>query len=268
MPIMNLSRSVRMTVPADPDRLRDGKNTFAGTPLTSTLGAYYEFTVDCAGEEAPETGFVFSIYDIDRAVRTALPPLLSRAIASGAEPVPLMPTLRDAITDQLGVLPRTLRWTLNPYHELAMHEHDTTHLTLSRRYTFSASHRLSLPGLSDDENYERFGKCSRRNGHGHNYELVVHARVPVEPDDFDSVSLDELITDGIIDHLDHRNLNLDVEEFMNSNPTLERITIYCHRIIEKTLADTPATIERIEVWENDRTSCSFPPAPVPGEATR
>lgn len=267
MPIMNLSRSVRLTIPADPDRLRDGKNTYAGTPLTSSLGAFFEFTVDFAGEEAPETGFVFSIYDIDRAVRNGLPRLLADGLANGVDPVGLMPTLRDAVADELGIRPRTLRWTLNPYHELAMHEHDTTHLTLSRRYTFSASHRLSLPGLSDEENYERFGKCSRRNGHGHNYELVVHARVPIQQTAFDSIALDELITDGIIDHLDHRNLNLDIQEFTDSNPTLERITLYCHQIITESLAGTPAQLERVQVWENDRTACSYPPAPASLEAT-
>ncbi|MAA51835.1 MAG: hypothetical protein CMJ41_02100 [Phycisphaerae bacterium] len=267
MPTMNLSRCVRLTVPADPDRLRDGKNTFAGTPLSSSLGAYFEFTLDYTGEEAPETGYVFSIYDIDRAIRIGLPQLLAQGLSDGVDPVTLMPSLRDAVTDEIGQRPRSMRWTLNPYHELIMHEHDTTHLTLSRRYSFSASHRLSLPGLSDEENYERFGKCSRPNGHGHNYELEVHARIPIQQSDFDSIALDEIITDGIIDHLDHRNLNLDVQEFMNCNPTLERITVYCHQIISESLTGTPAQLERVRVWENDRTACSYPPAPTPHETT-
>ena len=79
MQILNLSRTVRMTIPAAPERLRDGMNTYAGTPLSDSLGAYYEFTVDYEGQEAPETGFVFSIYDIDHAVRDSLPPLLAIA---------------------------------------------------------------------------------------------------------------------------------------------------------------------------------------------
>lgn len=262
MPILNLSRVVRMTIPAAADRLRDGANTYAGTPLTSSMGAYYEFAVSYDGIEAPETGFVFSIYDIDRGVRDTLPAILAHGLAAGTDPIELIPRLRSSVADAIGHQPSTFRWTLNPYHHLTMHTNDTNSVTLSRHYTFSASHRLSLPGLSDEENYVRFGKCSRPNGHGHNYELVVHARIPLDQDDFDSIDLDSIIIHSVIDHLDHRNLNLDIDAFKSANPTLERITVHCHELIESALAGTPAGIERIEVWENDRTSCSYPPAPT------
>ena len=82
----------------------------------------------------------------------------------------------------------------------------------SRRYHFSASHRLHVEALSNDENWKTFGKCNNPYGHGHNYTLEVTVRGPVDEETgmvVNMVDLDALVQTGIVDRFDLQNLNLD-----------------------------------------------------------
>ena len=84
--------------------------------------------------------------------------------------------------------------------------------TLTRRYKFSASHRLHAGCLSADENVRIFGKCNNANGHGHNYQVYVSVRGAIEPQVgrvTDVAALDRIVTDTIVHRFDHRDLNLD-----------------------------------------------------------
>ncbi len=82
----------------------------------------------------------------------------------------------------------------------------------SRRYRFSASHRLHVDTLSDGENQRTFGKCNNPHGHGHNYTLQVTVTGAVHDDTgmvVDMVNLDSLVKERVLDRFDVRNLNLD-----------------------------------------------------------
>ena len=84
--------------------------------------------------------------------------------------------------------------------------------TLTRRYKFSASHRLHSACLSAEENVKVFGKCNNANGHGHNYQVYVSVRGPIEPrvgTVTDVGGLDRTVTETIVERFDHRDLNLD-----------------------------------------------------------
>lgn len=101
-------------------------------------------------------------------------------------------------------------------------------LYVTRRETFSASHRLYNPNFSDEENERIFGKCNNLNGHGHNY--VVEVTVAGEPDVktgyvIDLKLLKKIIRDNAINKLDHKNLNLDVDFLKDKIPTAENIAI-------------------------------------------
>jgi 6-pyruvoyltetrahydropterin/6-carboxytetrahydropterin synthase len=83
---------------------------------------------------------------------------------------------------------------------------------LTRRYKFAASHRLHAECLPADENAKIFGKCNNPNGHGHNYQVYVSVRGPIEPHVgrvTDLGELDRIVTETIINRFDHRDLNLD-----------------------------------------------------------
>lgn len=97
---------------------------------------------------------------------------------------------------------------------------------LTRRYRFSASHRLHAPGLGDAANRDLYGKCNNPFGHGHNYELEVTVRGPVDPVSGRAVnleSLDRLVWRQVIEPFDHRNLNEELAAFQTAVPTSENL---------------------------------------------
>ena len=101
-------------------------------------------------------------------------------------------------------------------------------LTISRKAHFNAAHKLYRPDWADEKNNEVFGKCSNKNFHGHNYELIVSLTGEVDPETgyvFDIGKLSQIIKSEIEDYLDHKNLNLDIEEFSSLNPSAENIAI-------------------------------------------
>ena len=108
-------------------------------------------------------------------------------------------------------------------------------VTLSRRESFCASHRLWEPKLSREENFALYGKCARDNGHGHNYVLQVTLRGGVDPASGMVVNLADLknfLREEIIARVDHYHLNHDVEMFRDVNPTSENVALVfwkvCH----------------------------------------
>ncbi len=101
-------------------------------------------------------------------------------------------------------------------------------LTVYRRAHFNAAHRLFKDGWSDEKNYEVFGKCSNPNYHGHNYELEVGVTGDVDPETgfvIDLSLLKAIIKEEVETPFDHKNLNVEVPEFMELNPTVENIAI-------------------------------------------
>ncbi|MEO5787667.1 6-carboxytetrahydropterin synthase, partial [Gelidibacter sp.] len=95
-------------------------------------------------------------------------------------------------------------------------------VTVSRKAHFNAAHRLFRKEWSDEKNEEVFGKCSNPNFHGHNYELIVSVTGRIDHETgfvMDMKVLKDIIKEEIEDHLDHKNLNIEVEEFKDLNPT-------------------------------------------------
>lgn len=99
---------------------------------------------------------------------------------------------------------------------------------LTRKVHFCASHRLHSPHLSAEKNREVFGKCNNENGHGHNYFLKVTLKGQADPQTgmvYNLSFLKEIIHQSVLKKVDHKNLNLDVKEFREINPTSENIAI-------------------------------------------
>ena len=101
-------------------------------------------------------------------------------------------------------------------------------VTISRKAHFNAAHRLFNPKWDDQKNFEVFGKCSNPHFHGHNYEMIVSITGEINPETGFVMNLDELkdiILEQVEEYLDHKNLNLEIEEFKNLNPTVENISV-------------------------------------------
>lgn len=101
-------------------------------------------------------------------------------------------------------------------------------VTVSRKAHFNAAHRLYRKDWTFEKNQSVFGKCNNPNYHGHNYELIVSVTGEIDPETGYVMDLGELaaiIYQEIEEKLDHKNLNLDVPEFENLNPTAEHIAV-------------------------------------------
>lgn|SRR5690606_26513135 len=125
-------------------------------------------------------------------------------------------------------------------------------VTVSRKAHFNAAHRLYRKDWTDEKNDDVFGKCNNPNFHGHNYELIVSVTDEVDMETgyvIDIKILKNIIKEEVEDPFDHKNLNLEVEEFKNLNPTAENIVmVIYHKIkprlnlsnhLEVTLYETP-----------------------------
>lgn len=101
-------------------------------------------------------------------------------------------------------------------------------VTISRKAHFNAAHRLYRKDWSFEQNNAVFGKCNNQNFHGHNYELIVSVTGKINPETgyvMDVKELSDLILEEVEKPFDHKNLNLDVPEFENLNPTAENIVV-------------------------------------------
>ena len=99
---------------------------------------------------------------------------------------------------------------------------------VSRKAHFNAAHRLHNESWSDEKNTTVFGKCNNPHYHGHNYDLIVSVTGEIDPDNgyvMDMKTLKDLIKKEVEDAFDHKNLNLQVPEFKNLNPTAENISV-------------------------------------------
>ena len=119
---------------------------------------------------------------------------------------------------------------------------------LTRRYMFSASHRLHNEAMSDEENVAIYGKCNNPYGHGHNYMLEVTVSGQVDQSTgmvCNLVDLDGFVHQHVIDRYDHQNLNL-VQEFHENVPTTENLCIAIYEIVERGFGKTHLEKVRIE----------------------
>lgn len=129
---------------------------------------------------------------------------------------------------------------------------------VTRRVHFNAAHRLFNPGWSDAENARVFGVCANPNYHGHNYSLEVSVEGEIDPATgyvLDVQRLKEIVTESVVRHLDHRNLNLDVPWFRNRIPSAENIAVTCWEVLAP--AVRPATLTRVRLWETERNYVDY-----------
>ncbi len=130
------------------------------------------------------------------------------------------------------------------------------YLTISTH--FSAAHRLALPHLSLEDNFEIYGKCARVHGHGHNYHLEV--TIKGEIDDrtgmiADLVDVQAAIETHVVEPFDHTFLNKDIPYFENVVPTAENIAIHIRNLLEEPIRQTGARLYKVKLIESPNNSC-------------
>lgn len=131
-------------------------------------------------------------------------------------------------------------------------------VTVSRKAHFNAAHRLYRKDWSNEKNEAIFGKCNNPNFHGHNYELIVSVTGEIDKETgyvIDMKVLKDIIKSEVEDAFDHKNLNIEVREFKDLNPTAENIAVVIFNKIKPKLV---AELElEITLYETPRNFVSY-----------
>jgi 6-pyruvoyltetrahydropterin/6-carboxytetrahydropterin synthase len=138
-------------------------------------------------------------------------------------------------------------------------------LSLTRRYRFSASHRLDNPRLGETENRRIYGKCNSPYGHGHNYALEVTVTGPVNSETgmiANLAELDPFVEREVIEPFDHKYLNEEVAAFQSLVPTTENVCREIFRRLEKFPA---ARLEKVRIEETSKNSFEIARETAPGQ---
>lgn len=131
-------------------------------------------------------------------------------------------------------------------------------VTVHRKAHFNAAHRLYRKDWDFDKNDAVFGKCNNPSFHGHNYELIASVTGEIDPETgyvIDVKILKDIIKSEVEDALDHKNLNIDVPEFANLNPTAENIAVVIYNKIKAKL-DSKFHLE-ITLYETPRNFVTY-----------
>jgi 6-pyruvoyltetrahydropterin/6-carboxytetrahydropterin synthase len=132
-------------------------------------------------------------------------------------------------------------------------------LTITRRATFAAAHRLFLPQWDDEQNQAVFGRCANPGGHGHNYVLEVTVGGSVDPETgmiADLKWVKDVMDRYVIEHVDHHNLNLDVEFLHGLVPTAENLArAFWDRLVGP--ISERAILVRVRVQETENNAATY-----------
>lgn len=132
-------------------------------------------------------------------------------------------------------------------------------ISVFRKAHFNAAHRLNNPDWDEATNQKVFGKCNNPNFHGHNYDLIVQVTGEIDPRTgyvIDMKVLKDLMKAHVLDKFDHKNLNLDTQEFQHLNPTAENIAVVIWNLLRKELDESLELT--IKLYETERNFVEYP----------
>ncbi|MDE3211935.1 MAG: 6-carboxytetrahydropterin synthase [Bacteroidota bacterium] len=132
-------------------------------------------------------------------------------------------------------------------------------VSVYRKEHFNAAHRLHNPKWDPDTNQSVFGKCNNPNYHGHNYEVVVKLTGMPDPETgflMDLKILSDLVRETVLDRFDHKNLNLDVPEFRDLNPTAENIVMVIYNLLRGKIREDLKL--QVRLYETPRNFAEYP----------
>lgn len=131
---------------------------------------------------------------------------------------------------------------------------------LTRRERFNAAHRLFREDLSEEENFRIYGKCSNPNWHGHNYELFVTVKGEVNKKlgyVLNLKDLSKLIKENIIDKLDHKNMNIEVDFMQGKIASTENLVVAIWDLLSPLLKEMGAELHKIRIVETENNSVEY-----------
>jgi 6-pyruvoyltetrahydropterin/6-carboxytetrahydropterin synthase len=257
--MIRLTREIRFTI--HPNGATDGEvtNGHAGFPSQTGFGNYFALRVTLAGALQPETGYLRNIKEVDQAVRQLGIAVVSQCMKSRTGAVQLPILLFDALNNCWpGASLDQLELSLSPFLTVGCVGKEYPMVRLSQKFEFSAAHRLHNPALSEAENRSAFGKCNNPLGHGHNYELqVTLAGTPDSNGLLIAVpEFERIVSQRVIEKVDHKFLNAEVPEFRDLIPSVENIARVIFGWLKPGFVGTTKLFS-VTVWETPKTWCEY-----------
>lgn len=271
--LIQLAREIRFSIDRDWAAAAHGEDGFAQAhPITNSWGGwpsavgiapYLVLRIEVAGVPDPVTGYLVNIMELDGLLRNHALPLAARKLRERGVHLTGEMLIRGIWTELSGREPatwgiRSLELWTTPHLSYAVREGNANMTELTQCFEFSASHRLHVPTMSDEDNRAYFGKCNNPNGHGHNYRIEI----TVGRDGLDSAGrvaaipyFESVVQREVIERLDHKHLNADVPEFRDINPSVENISRAIWSYLDGKLE--PARLTRVRVWETAKTYAEY-----------
>ena len=260
--MIHLTREIRFNlIPGGGQRPMT--NSWGGWPTATVISPSLVMRCQLSGELEPDSGYLCNIKLIDDAIR-------ERVVRYFCDQDTLMSAeqmVRFAMNQIAEVFPGNcqvehVQLCVTPTLEYSIYRKDDPMIQLTQQFEFSASHRLHNPSLSDEENQRIFGKCNNPHGHGHNYVLMI--TVEGDPADGGSVvpleKFETTVKKKVIDLLDHKHLNVEVDAFRDRNPSVENIAIVIWEMLESSipnLGDGDARLAKVRVYETPKTWADY-----------
>ncbi len=244
-------------------------NSWGGWPSAVGIAPYLVLRIVVSGMPDPVTGYLVNIQELDTLLRRdAIPAAARRLSASGVRLTgeQLVKDVHDEVAAQIAggelgarrLKLESLRLWTTPYLSYSVVAGVGDMVELTQCFEFSASHRLHVPRVSDEENRRVFGKCNNPQGHGHNYQIEVTVAGEVSPKTGAVLPLPEfesIVKREVIDRFDHKHLNTDVAEFRDLNPSVENIARRIWELLDGKVS--PARLHRVRVWETAKTYAEY-----------
>jgi len=261
---MRLSREVRfaMTPPGE----SAVSNSWSGWPSTNRIVPRISLVTTLEGQPDALSGYICDIQVIDQLIRSTLANTVIPQIGKSLTAEQLLRSIFDRcetnwptefieaastveMVEQMLVVTPQLRFSIR--------KEDPAMVSLTQQFEFSASHRLHNPELSEQENKTLFGKCNNPNGHGHNYviEVTLNTVPKGEAAGVNLASFESKVKELVVDRLDHKHLNRDVEYFANVNPSVENIAIAIWNWLAGQFGDHQ--LANVRVFETPKTWADY-----------
>jgi len=254
---MKISREVRFALL--PNYEEQISNSWSGWPTANQLVPRLSLITVVTGEPEKKSGYICNIKLIDDLVRN----VITNDVIPSFDPTYAAERVLHQIFQQScelwdvpGVAIFEQSLVVTPYLKFSM-SNDSPMICVTQQFEFSASHRLHNPELSDQENRELFGKCNNPNGHGHNYVVELSLNRPTQnlQDGIDLPAFESKVKELVIDRLDHKHLNKDVDYFAKVNPSVENIAIAIWGWLNGQFGDDE--IANVRVYETPKTWAEY-----------
>lgn len=131
---------------------------------------------------------------------------------------------------------------------------------ITRKASFNAAHKLSRPDWTEDKNTEVYGKCANPNWHGHNYQLYVTVKGEINPETgflVDLKWLKDITNIHVVDKIDHKNLNLDVDFMKGKLASTENLAIAIWDELYTLIAESGAQLHCIKIYETENNFVEY-----------